>query len=415
MPTTATITAFYNFTALTTIRSSEVNNNFDSIRGHIIPIDPSTSTSAATRTYDLGSYDHSWRSVHNQYGMMYANTAGSVPTVSTSTAYALYFKNDGNLYKKDSSGTETAFSAAGNLNVASTTGGFNLTNSNDIVLANISASSSTYNLFTAVGNSGKILRIKKIDLTTTVATIDPNSSETIDGYSTFTLNSPNDEVTIVSDGSNWQKVSVIKSPTIQKFTSGSGTYTTPNGCKFIKVKMVGGGGGGGGSGNTGIGTGGTGGNTTFGTTLLVANGGTGGSGSTITGTGGTASLGTGPIGTAIQGGSGSGINTSGPGGSGAASPFGGAGGGGITSATNTGTGSSAIANTGSGGGGAGSTLNSGSGGGAGGFVEAIITSPSATYSYAVGAAGTGGTAGTGTPAAAGGAGGSGYIEVVEYY
>jgi hypothetical protein len=47
------------------------------------------------------------------------------------------------------------------------------------------------------------------------------------------------------------------------------------------------------------------------------------------------------------------------------------------------------------------------------FVDAIITSPSSSYSYAVGAAGSAGSAGT--SGAAGGAGGAGYIEVTEYY
>jgi hypothetical protein len=43
----------------------------------------------------------------------------------------------------------------------------------------------------------------------------------------------------------------------------------------------------------------------------------------------------------------------------------------------------------------------------------LITSPSATYSYAVGAAGTAGTAGS--SAGAGGAGGSGVIIVTAYF
>jgi hypothetical protein len=43
----------------------------------------------------------------------------------------------------------------------------------------------------------------------------------------------------------------------------------------------------------------------------------------------------------------------------------------------------------------------------------IISSPSATYSYAIGAAGTGGTAGT--SGFAGGAGASGAIIIEEHY
>jgi len=63
-------------------------------------------------------------------------------------------------------------------------------------------------------------------------------------------------------------------PSVQKFTSGSGTYTTPAGVKRIRVRMVGGGGGGAGGGST-YGAGGNGGDTTFGSSLLVAGGGGG--------------------------------------------------------------------------------------------------------------------------------------------
>jgi hypothetical protein len=211
-------------------------------------------------------------------------------------------------------------------------------------------------------------------------------------------------------------------PTIQKFTSGSGTYTTPANAMYIRVRMVGGGGGGAGSGTAAGGAVGNGGNTTFGTTLLVANGGTGGAyAGHPGGVGGTASLGTGPIGIATTGQTGQGYTGATidtvffPGGQGGASPFGGAG---TSGAGDVGT--TAIANTGSGGGGGGTnggigagTNRTGAGGGAGGFVDALISSPSATYSYAVGASGTAGT--SGTSGQAGGAGAAGYIEVIEYY
>lgn len=89
----------------------------------------------------------------------------------------------------------------------------------------------------------------------------------------------------------------FSSPTIQRFTSGSGTYTTPANVKYIRVKMIGGGGGGAGIGtsNTG-GTGGTGGNTLFqvfggGSTILQANGGSGGlNSSSIGGAGGSGQI-----------------------------------------------------------------------------------------------------------------------------
>jgi hypothetical protein len=212
-------------------------------------------------------------------------------------------------------------------------------------------------------------------------------------------------------------------PTVQKFTSGSGTYNRPSNVAYIKVRMVGGGGGGSGSGTAAGSAGGTGGTSTFGTSLLSCVGGTAGAYSGGGGTGGTASLGTGPIGTAISGTYGQGgfytsaTTTQNAGGSGGSSPFGGAGACSTGSGGTGTTGIAAIANSGSGGGGASNgnqnAAYTGPGGGSGGYIDAIITNPSVTYSYAIGAAGSAG--GAGTNGSAGGAGGSGYIEVTEYY
>ncbi len=205
---------------------------------------------------------------------------------------------------------------------------------------------------------------------------------------------------------------VFSTPTQQIFTSGSGTYTTPAGCTYIVVRLAGGGGGGGGSGTSGGGSSGTnGGNTTF---------------STLTGSGGSSatSQSAGPGGAA----SGGDINFPGEAGNnassdlttfalagvagGASSFFGGRGNaGGPTTA-----GGNAVANSGGGGGGAGLngvTGESGGGGGAGGSVQKLITSPAATYSYAVGSAGSGQAAGT--SGQAGGNGATGIIIVEEHY
>jgi hypothetical protein len=198
-------------------------------------------------------------------------------------------------------------------------------------------------------------------------------------------------------------------PTRQIFTSGSGTYTTPSGATVIYVRMIGGGGGGAGSGSS-FGAGGDGGDTTFGT--LTAGKGSGASASPgSSGAGGTGTNGDINI-TGGAGGNG-GTNNTAPllGASGGVGFFGGSGQGG----TEAGAGIAAKSNTGGGGGGAGKpqSLQAGGGGGAGAYVEKLITSPSASYSYAIGAAGTAGSAGT--SGFAGGAGGSGLIIVDEYY
>jgi hypothetical protein len=207
----------------------------------------------------------------------------------------------------------------------------------------------------------------------------------------------------------------ILAPTIQRFTSGSGTYTTPAGVLYIRVRMVGAGGGGGGSGSSGNTSGGTGGNTTFGTSLLTAAGGAGGNTSSAGGAGGSVTTNSPAevinslVGEGGNAGAGNQSNAYIPGGAGGKSELG--------------TGGSSTISVGvtgvKGGGGSGASngataaIAAQGGGGAGGFIECILKNPDATYAYAVGAAGTAG--GAGTSGGAGGTGGAGYIEVLEYY
>lgn len=77
---------------------------------------------------------------------------------------------------------------------------------------------------------------------------------------------------IWSDGTNFTRAVVPRTPTRTVLTSGSGTYTTPTNATWLEVFIVGAGGGGNGNGSGG--TNGTdGGNTTFGSSFLTANGG----------------------------------------------------------------------------------------------------------------------------------------------
>lgn len=245
----------------------------------------------------------------------------------------------------------------------------------------------------------------------TVLSSTPSSAVTTTGTLTAALNTQTARTFLsgpLSGSAATPTFKALTAPTIQKFTSGTGTYTTAAGTLYIRVRMVGGGGSGaqtngGGSGNDGN-------DTTFGTALLNAGKGKAGT-VTIGGAGGTSSLGSGPIGTALPGGAGEAtagalINASG--GNGGASAFGGAGGG---AQPTSGASTAGGANTGGGGGGgAGSaSASGGGGGGSGGFVDAIIVpTASQTFLFVVGAGGT--SSGGGSAA-----GGSGYIEVTEYY
>lgn len=59
-------------------------------------------------------------------------------------------------------------------------------------------------MYAASGNSGKKLVIKKTDTSVNAITIDGNASETIDGSTTTTLNTQNECLVIICDGTNWQ-------------------------------------------------------------------------------------------------------------------------------------------------------------------------------------------------------------------
>ena len=228
----------------------------------------------------------------------------------------------------------------------------------------------------------------------------------------------------ISEGSgNWRCIDYSKAngrpvkgitSTRQTFTSGSGaTYTTPAGAVMLLIRMVGGGGGGGSNGGS---TGSAGNDTSF--NSIVADHGDGGGGATVsvsTGVAGGAggSGGSGSAALRINGADGfyglpitAGYNV-GNGGNGGSSAFGGSG----VGNANGGIGLAAETNSGSGGGGAGAGGASGSGGGgAGEYVEIVINSPAATYTYTVGTGGAGGTSGDD-----GGAGADGLIIVEEFY
>lgn len=294
----------------------------------------------------------------------------------------------------------------------------------DVVLVNASSGNVTVTLPNPALVAGKLLMFKRVDSGTSYyGYINQYASETIDGAASLTLTRQYQVLKVISDGTNWYDVSqkLLTAPTIQTFsTVGSGTYNTPAGVDYIRVRMVGGGGGGGGSGTSATSGSGAGGNSGFGS--MVAGGGGGGGFGGVGGSGGTTTLGSVPaIGSQFTGsiGTGSGISNNAitelggaPGGS---SPWGGAGGGGAFSTS--GNGSGAAANTGSGGGGAGipnpsgSATYTGAGGGSGGYIDVIIKNPASSYSTYVAAGGAGGVGSSHN----GGAGANGYIEVTEYY
>lgn len=62
---------------------------------------------------------------------------------------------------------------------------------------------------TAVGRTGKIYVIKKVDSGANIITVATTSSQTIDGATTRTLPRQYDAITVQSDGSNWIIISYV--------------------------------------------------------------------------------------------------------------------------------------------------------------------------------------------------------------
>ena len=210
-----------------------------------------------------------------------------------------------------------------------------------------------------------------------------------------------------------------KDPTVQRFTTGSGTYTPTAGTVRIRVRMVGGGGGGAAA-NTNNGSGG--GTTSLGTWTAIGGGG-GATGAIVDsapasgGAGGTG--GTNGTGTLIDRTNGTAGSMAGVahnsyitiGGDGGSSRYVGEAKAGLAFNTSV-AGASAAPNTGSGGAGgvASGAAGAGAGGGSGEYVEFYVYAPGA-LSYTVGSKGIGGTAGS----TAGGDGAAGSIIIEEFY
>lgn len=95
MPSTATITSFFDFTPNTKARATQVNTNFGAFRGHIIPVEPLTATSSHL-SHDLGSAEHSWRFGYMQ-GVNFASATTTTrivfdsDTAATAGAFRFYF------------------------------------------------------------------------------------------------------------------------------------------------------------------------------------------------------------------------------------------------------------------------------------------------------------------------------------
>ena len=96
--------------------------------------------------------------------------------------------------------------AAVPVTVATKSAAYTLTASDSVILADAVGGGFTLTLPTAVGLSGHVFHIKKIDASANAVVIDGNGAETIDGAATVSISIQFQSYTMVSNGAAWQLI-----------------------------------------------------------------------------------------------------------------------------------------------------------------------------------------------------------------
>jgi hypothetical protein len=113
--------------------------------------------------------------------------------------------------------------------VATKTGDYTATTSDDFLIFDANGASRTLTLYAASGNAGRVIRVKRVDSTAyapgNLVTIDANASETIDGATTKKLCTQYEEFTLVCDGTGWHVLDHTYPSAWESFTP-TGTWSS---------------------------------------------------------------------------------------------------------------------------------------------------------------------------------------------
>lgn len=148
----------------------------------------------------------------------------STPSNPSSGDMKAYAKSDGRLVLLNSSGIEVG---VGSIFGVSVKGSSNTATLSEHFLAcDASSAGFTQTLPSAVGNTGKVYRIKKVDNSSNIVTVTASSGN-IDGVSSRKLGSYGDFIAVVSDGASW--LVFASSETVScRYTSASGQSISNN-------------------------------------------------------------------------------------------------------------------------------------------------------------------------------------------
>ena len=149
------------FANSTTASSADVNNNFNAVVGDVVPMD--AAGSFTNDTFNLGTNTAYW--ARGYIKNIYCNTI-DVGITSAASDYSSTV-DDGH------------------------------------ILATASTTATTIFLPTAVGVKGHIITVQKTDSTTNLVTLDPSTTETINGNTTTNLLHKYQSISVISDGANW--------------------------------------------------------------------------------------------------------------------------------------------------------------------------------------------------------------------
>lgn len=132
----------------------------------------------------------------------YANT-GALPSAGNAGRIA-YVTGSNSLYADNGSSWDQIASTDNSLAVTSKTANYTILSTDDVILCDGSGGAFTVTLPAAASNTGKRFYIVKTDADIgEPITVDGNASETINGALTTTLNTQNECLVVISDGTNF--------------------------------------------------------------------------------------------------------------------------------------------------------------------------------------------------------------------
>ena len=176
--------------------------SFNSGTGAISLTATATSPSPVGATNSVGSNADAARSDHAHQGVHSVAKSGS------SALYGDVTLSAGSGINLTQAGQDIQIAASGSpaLSISTKTADYTVTTADNVLLGDATNGTVTLTLYTAVGNTGKVIHIKKIDSSLNTIVIDANGSETIDGDITAVISDRYTSVSLVSDGTNWHVI-----------------------------------------------------------------------------------------------------------------------------------------------------------------------------------------------------------------